>query len=169
MSVGETFSKDLGILCKNALSLCKLAAISAGTSSWNTTSGSSFTISTCAFTRSRYQSAPSYMSFCLNALPNCLHMLASFLLMLRFDFCRFSIPTLLIKAVICGSSGHVGIPSTQTICSSGSIILFCEIALLPSNSSITNNKFFMVVVELDKEIEIELVAICLCNMSTNLH
>ena len=95
-------------------------------------------------------------------------MLASFLLILRFDFCRFSIPTLSIKAVICGSSGHVGIPSTQTICSSGSIILFCEIALLPSNSSITNNKFFMVEV-FDREIEIELVAICLCNMSTNLH
>jgi hypothetical protein len=31
MSVGLTFSKDFGMLCKNSLSLCKLAAISAGT------------------------------------------------------------------------------------------------------------------------------------------
>ena len=141
------------MLCKNSLSLCKLAATSSGISSLNTTSGSNFTISTCAFTRSKYQSAPSYISRCLNALPNCLHMSASFLVILRFDFCKSSIPTLLIKAVICGSSGHVGIPLTQTIDCSGSIILVCDVTLIvPHNNSIVNNKCFMALVIFDKGI-----------------
>ena len=153
MSVGLTFSKDLGMLCKNSLSLCKLAAISAGTSSWNTISGSSFTISTCAFTRSKYQSAPSYISRCLKALPNRRHISASFLVMPRFDFCKLSMPTLLIRAVISASSGQVGIPLTQTILFSGSIILVCEITLLiPHNNSTINIICFMAVV-FDKGIE----------------